>query len=221
MVEVNSKIAIIAGASGLVGGHLIRHLLANDVYKKVISVSRRPLELEHDKLDQKVIEFDNLHTLENELKGDHVYCCLGSTRKKAGSRENFYKYDYTYPMELAAITNSNGATLFSLVSSKGANKKSMFFYNRVKGEVEESVSRIDFETIQIFRPSLLMGKRDEFRFAEKMGEYLSYIFYPFFGLMKNLQPIRAEKVAKAMAELAFKDKKGIFFYESGQLQSFT
>jgi len=220
MIETDSKVAIIAGSSGLIGSHLISHLLANDIYKKVISVSRRPLEMDHHKLVQKVIDFENLPQLENELVGDHVFCCLGSTRRKAGSKENFFRFDYNYPMELAAITSSNGASLFSLVSSRGANKNSMFFYSRVKGELEESISKIEFRTIQIFRPSLLMGKRNEIRPAEKAGEYISYLFYPFFGLMNNVRPIKAEKVARAMMELAFTEQTGVHVYESGVLQSY-
>jgi uncharacterized protein YbjT (DUF2867 family) len=216
----NSRIAIIAGASGLIGGHLLDHLLATDAYSKVISISRKPLKKENNKLEQIVIDFDELSTIEGKLKGDHVFCCLGSTIKKAGSKENFYKYDYSYSMELAVITSSNGASMFSIVSSMGANKKSRVFYNRVKGEVEESISQLEFKTIRIFRPSLLLGERKEFRFGEKIGEYFSYLLYPFFPLFKNYRPIKAEKVAKAMVELAFKEEKGVFIHLSGVLQKY-
>ena len=195
-------------------------LLLKSDYKSVISVSRRKLNTEHPKLVQKIIDFDELHTLENELVADDIFCCLGSTIKKAGSREKFILYDYTYPVELATITRTNGASRFHIVSSLGANKKSLFFYNRVKGEVEETISKMDFRSIHIYQPSLLLGDRKEVRPGEKIGEYISYLFYPLYALFKNYKPVKASKVANAMFAMAQKDHPGLQMHPSGEIQSY-
>lgn len=219
ILAVDNKIAIIAGASGLIGSHLLQLLLESN-YSSVISVARKKLDVDHQKLIQKVVNFEELYTLENELKGDDVYCCLGSTIKKAGSKEKFLLFDYTYPVELATITLTNGASQFHIVSSLGANRKSWFFYNRVKGEVEEAIAKMDFKSIHIYRPSLLLGKRNELRFGEKMGEYFSYLLYPMFRLFRNYQPVQAAKVAKAMVAMAAQNEKGVYFHPSKEIQAF-
>ena len=216
---MENKVAIIAGASGLIGGHLVQLLLNSD-YESIISVSRRKLDLEHPKLVQKIVNFDQLHTLENELAADHIFCCLGSTIRKAGSKEKFILYDYTYPVELATITRTNGASQFHIVSSLGAKKKSVFFYNRVKGDVEEAISKMDFRSIHIYQPSLLLGNREEFRVGEKMGEYISYLFYPLYGLIKNYKPVKASKVANIMFTMAQLDHPGLHFHDSKEIQSY-
>ncbi len=119
---------------------------------------------------------------------------------------------------MADLTSSNGSRQFLLVSSLGANSKSRIFYNRVKGEAEQQVSKFEFETIHFLRPSLLLGKRKESRTGEKVGKWLSFVFWPFFvTLFKKYKPIHAQKVAKAMYILAIKDEKGIFYHESDQI----
>lgn len=195
-------------------------LLLDSDYDKVISVSRRKLDIEHEKLEQQVVPFDELHSLEKSLVGDDVFCCLGSTIKKAGSKEKFILYDYTYPVEFARITLTNGAKQFHLVSSRGANKKSLFFYTRVKGDLEETISNMEFKSTHIYQPSLLLGDRKEFRLGEKIGEYISYLMYPVSFLFKNSIPVHASRVAKAMISFARQDKQGLFFHPSKEIQEY-
>jgi uncharacterized protein YbjT (DUF2867 family) len=209
--------ALIAGASGLVGGHCLRLLLASDRYSQIISIGRRELPLIHPKLDQKVIDFDNLKKYSSELAADDVFCCLGTTIKQAGSKENFYKVDHTYVVELAKVTAAKNAAQFLVVSAMGANAGSMIFYNKVKGEMERDVQQ-DFRAVHIFRPSLLLGEREEHRTGE---EFASKIMRPLSGIMvgplRKYKPILAEDVAKAMLWAADQQATGVHIYPSDEL----
>ncbi len=127
------KTAIIAGATGLVGKELLQNLLDNKNYEKVISIVRRKTSLNHPKLEQKIIDFDNLDEIASELIADEYFCCLGTTMKKAGSKEKFADVDYLYPVNLATIAQANNAKKYLLISAMGADKKSIIFYNKVKG----------------------------------------------------------------------------------------
>ena len=210
--------ALIAGASGLVGGHCLRLLLNSDRYSQVISIGRRDLPLIHPKLDQKVIDFDNLKKYGAELAADDVYCCLGTTIKKAGSKENFSKVDYTYVVELAKLAASKNAAQFLVVSSMGADAGSMFFYNKVKGEMERDVQQQDFRAVHILRPSLLLGEREEERTGEELA---SKIMKPLSNLMvgplRKYKPILGEDVAKAMLYAASQKASGVHIYSSDEL----
>lgn len=210
--------ALIAGASGLVGSHCLRLLLNSDRYSQVISIGRRDLPLIHPKLDQKVIDFDNLKKYSSELVADDVYCCLGTTIKKAGSKNNFYKVDHTYVVELARLTVAKNASQFLVVSAMGADAGSMLFYNKVKGEMERDVQQQNFETVHIFRPSLLLGEREEERTGEELA---SKIMRPLSGLMigplSKYKPILGEDVAKAMLYAAAQDATGTHIYLSDEI----
>ncbi|MEJ8756290.1 oxidoreductase [Pontibacter sp. H259] len=210
--------ALIAGASGLVGSHCLRLLLTSERYSQVISIGRRDLPLIHPKLDQKVIDFNNLKKYSSELAADDVFCCLGTTIKKAGSKENFYKVDHTYVVELAKVTAAKNANQFLVVSAMGADAGSMIFYNKVKGEMERDVQQLDFRAVHIFRPSLLLGEREEQRTGE---EFASKIMRPLSGLMvgplRKYKPILAEDVAKAMLWAADQRANGVHIYPSDEL----
>ena len=210
---MEQKIALIAGASGLTGHSLIRLLLKSDDYHKVIALVRKPLGAGHDKLEEAVVDFDRLPDMTDFPMASDVFCCLGTTIKKAGSREAFYKVDFTYPYELAKRALKEGAQRFFLVSALGANKKSGIFYNRVKGELEDQLSFLDYRTIYIFRPSLLLGKRNERRPGERFAQVVSRII-PFIGPFKKYKPIRGEKVADAIMKVALQNDKGCYFYSS-------
>ena len=207
--------ALIAGASGLVGGHCLRLLLESDRYSQVISIGRRDVPLIHPKLDQQVIDFNNLGKYTSELVADDIFCCLGTTIKQAGSKEAFYKVDYTYVTQLAKITAAKNATQFLVVSALGANSSSFIFYNKVKGEMEQFVKQQDFSAVHIFQPSLLLGERDDERAGEKLA---SKVMTPLSALMvgplKKYRPIEAETVASAMVYTASLDQKGIYTYPS-------
>jgi uncharacterized protein YbjT (DUF2867 family) len=148
-----------------------------------------------------------------------VYCCLGTTIKKAGTQEAFRKVDFDYPIKIAALTQHLGANQFLIVTSLGANPHSRIFYNRVKGEVEEAIRKISFTTINIFRPSLLLGDRTEHRTGEKSGAFImSGLKYVMVGPLRKYRAIQARDVAKAMVQVAQKNLKGLNIFESMQIQ---
>jgi len=215
---MNGKTALLAGASGLIGSQLLPLLLSSDRYSRVIVIGRKDLSLSHPKLESHVIDFNNLANLGATLKCDDVYCCLGTTMKQAGSKEEFRKVDHDYPLLLAQVTRKHGAKQFSLVSAMGANRDSSIFYNQVKGEVEDSISAIDFASIHIYRPSLLLGPRKDRRVGELVGGILGRLF--LFATPKRYRPIKSGNVARAMLSYASRDEGGIYFHPSDTLQAF-
>jgi uncharacterized protein YbjT (DUF2867 family) len=185
----------------------------------VIAVGRRELPLIHPKLDQQLVDFDDLKRYKSELVADDVFCCLGTTIKKAGSKEAFYKVDHTYVTRLAALTLEKKATQFLVVSAMGADAGSMVFYNKVKGEMERDVQQLGFPAVHILRPSLLLGEREEHRTGEELG---ARIMKPLASLMigplRRYRPIQAETVAKAMLQAASSDGLGVHVYPSDKIE---
>ena len=216
MHRPETRTALIAGASGLVGSHLIKLLFESPKYHNVISVGRRHLDLSHSKLIQITTDFGKLADHRDELHAQDVFCCLGTTLSKAGSKEAFRKVDYDYPLALAAIAAQNQSEQFLLVSAQGANSQSRFFYNRVKGEVEYSISKLDLPAIHILRPSLLLGPRQERRLGELIAQKTSQ-FIPWVGAIKKYKPIPGLIVARAMLHLALKRGSGICYYASSEI----
>lgn len=210
------KTAIVAGSTGLIGSQLIQLLVEDTRYGKVKCLSRRPLEIQHDKIELIETDGTDLEGFAPRLIGDDVFCCLGTTMKKARSKEAFRKVDYDYPLALATITKSNGASQYHLISAMGANASSSVFYNQVKGEIEKEIEKIGFSSFHIYRPSLLLGSRKEERSAEDAAK----IFFKLFGFLIPLQykAIDSSKVAKAMLTMAKKEASGKFIYESKILQ---
>lgn len=210
--------ALIVGASGLVGGHLLSLLLKSQRYSEVISVGRRELPLIYPNLEQRVIDFDKMKEYASDLVADDVFCCLGTTIKKAGSKEAFHKVDYTYVTQLADITAQRGSSQFLVVSAMGADAGSMFFYNKVKGEMEQHVKEQLFSSVHIFRPALLLGEREEQRTGE---EFASKVMKPLSGLMigplEKYKPIEAETVAKGMLYAASQDQRGVHIHPSDNI----
>lgn len=214
------KIALLLGASGLIGRHCLDYLLSDDHYDQVVVLVRRPLSVEHPKLIQQQVDFAQVEDYHSKIQATDVYCCLGTTIKKAGSREAFYEVDFTYPTEIAKLSIANGAERFLFVSALGANPRSSIFYNRVKGEVEQAIGQYGFKGFYVFRPSLLLGRRLERRpaeeFAEKISRWFSFVFK---GWMKKYQPIKGKAVAFAMVEVAKESPFGKQIVESPQIQS--
>lgn len=210
--------ALLAGATGLIGGQLLIRLLESDRYSSVIALSRKPLSLQHSKLRNLVINFDDLEQTSSSLEADDIFCCLGTTMKQAGSKAAFMKVDYEYPLALARLTKALGAKQYLLVSAVGANKSSSIFYNKVKGEVEDDISAVGFNTLHIFRPSLLMGPRSEKRPGEDAGKFLDKYFG--FLIPAKYRGIDSLKVANAMLHFASLEQPGIHIHESKSLQKF-
>lgn len=212
---MESKTALIAGATGLVGTELVKRLLKAPEYTKIIMIVRRPTGIVHEKLEEKVIRFEELSQLDLPARIDHVYCCLGTTIKKAKTKEAFQKVDLEYPVLLAKLAKKHEASQFLVISSMGANAQSPIFYNKVKGQLEAQLNEVGLNGLKIFRPSLLLGERNEFRFAEATTAKLSKSFpFVFIGKMKKYKPVQAATVARAMLAIALLDQSGTHVYES-------
>ncbi|RPD47032.1 NAD-dependent epimerase/dehydratase family protein [Hymenobacter sediminis] len=212
------KTALIAGASGLVGSQLLPLLLASERYNRVIAVGRRPLPIVHPKLEQRVVDFDQLEKHRLQLIADDVYCCLGTTMRQAGSREAFYRVDYLYVVALAALTAANFAAQLLVVSAMGADAKSRIYYNRVKGEMEEAVRQTPFRAIHFFRPALLLGPRPEKRTVEQLSAVVFRVLRPLLmGPLRNYRAIEAATVARAMLRAAQNADSGTQVHLSGAI----
>jgi uncharacterized protein YbjT (DUF2867 family) len=214
---MENKTAIIAGASGLIGQSLIQLLLKSDKYSKVIALVRTTLGINHTKLSELKVDFDTIRDFTDFPKCDDIFCCLGTTIKNAGSKEAFYKVDYTYCHELAKRGLAAGADRFFQVTAMGADSKSSNFYSRVKGQLEDQLSFLGYKTIYIFKPSLLRGDRKEFRFGEKLALIITRAI-PFIGPLKKYRPIHVDKVADAMLKVAKQEDKGFYYYQSDIMQ---
>jgi len=208
------KTAIVIGASGLIGKALVRKLLEDNRYNSVKVFVRRSINISNSKLVEHIVDFDRITDWKNKITGDELYSAMGTTIKKAGCKEAQYKIDVTYQYEFAKAAAENGVSSYFLVSSSGANVESKLFYMKIKGELEEKVKLLPFNKIRIFRPSLLLGERDEKRFGEKAAERLLKIVVPLFPFLKNQRPIDGEKVARAMIVSANEsDKERIKIFE--------
>ncbi len=211
-----SRTALVAGASGLVGGHLLQLLLTDSAYGRVISLSRRLLETRDPKLWQDIVDFGSVDAPNDLPHIDDVFCCLGTTIKTAGSQRAFRRVDYDYVFAFARIGQRAGAAQFLLVSAIGADPASRVFYSRVKGEVEVAVRRLPYEAVQIFRPSFLMGKRKESRLGERLGVPVARAVAPLLvGPLRRYRPIQAADVARAMVQIAKEQPRGpnVFEYD--------
>lgn len=209
-----AKTALLLGATGLVGSHLLQQLLESPHYAQVVALGRRPLDVQHPKLRQEIIDFD--HPDPAKIKGDDLFCALGTTLRKAGSKEAQYKIDCLYPFEIGRIARENGARQYLLVSSVGADAKSSGFYLKTKGELEEKIVGLGFEHFVAARPSFLLGDRQEFRLGEKMGIALAKVFEPL--IPRRYRGIEAAKVARALIRSANNGESGVQFVESEVLQ---
>jgi len=163
-------IAILIGGTGLTGAFLLRGLLADPVITQVISVSRKSLRLANAKLSEVLVtDLAQLPAIASSIRGEIYFCCLGTTIKAAGSRENFAKVDHAAIVAFASIAKTHDAKSLTLISSMGANARSLFFYNQVKGRTEDDVKALGLRSLNIFRPALLAGPRDEFRLSERIA----------------------------------------------------
>lgn len=198
-----TKTAWLLGATGLVGGELVHQLIDRKLFASVTLVSRRMLDVPGDTIHQSIINFDDVSAYDALPAPHTVFCCLGTTRKKAGSKEAFYKVDYEYCVNAARAAKEKGAEHFLLVSAIGSDKKSPSFYSRTKGECEDAISDLGFKHFSIFRPSLLIGERAEKRWAEELGtKVFAWTQRLWSGPLKPYHAITGKDVALAMAAIA-------------------
>jgi uncharacterized protein YbjT (DUF2867 family) len=216
------RAALLLGATGLVGGHCLELLLNDSAYGKVVVVGRKLVPHEHAKLEQHVVDFDTLSGFAHLMRADDLFSCLGTTIKKAGSRENFRRVDFTYQLDAARLSREQGAKQLLLVSSLGADPHSSIFYNRVKGELETAVSELALDAVNIFRPSLLLGERAEFRAGERIAELpMRYVSFLMVGPLAKYRPVEARAVAAAMLKVAKEERTGVNVFESDQIRRMT
>jgi uncharacterized protein YbjT (DUF2867 family) len=205
------KTALMIGATGLVGSHLLDLLLKDPRFNKVKVFTRRSTGKKDEKLEEFVIDFDDMKGWAHLISGDILFSSMGTTIGKAGSQDAQYKIDYTYQYEVAYQASQNSVGTYVLVSSAGASPGSKIFYSRMKGELEEAVSKLPFHNIRILQPGILDGPRGESRPAEKMAIQISRVLTYIPGV-KKFRPIHAEIVAKAMINASFDYQAGIRKY---------
>lgn len=202
---MEKKSALILGASGLIGTEVLKLCLDSDNYDRVVTPVRSLLGVNHEKLSEMVIDFD-MPPWEVLFPIDHIYCCLGTTIKKAGSQEHFRKVDHDYPLAFAGAAKKWNTSVFSVVTAAGSNARSKIFYNKVKGELEENLKSLKLNTILVFQPSLLLGDRQEFRLGEKIGTGLAKLT----GWMtpRSYRAIAGKTVAQSMVNEALAGRTG-------------
>jgi uncharacterized protein YbjT (DUF2867 family) len=217
-----SRTALVAGATGLVGSHVLELLLADPHWPRVMTLGRRTTSQQHTKLEQRVLDLGELETVSGLPPVDDVFCCLGTTIKQAGSRPAFRLVDHDYVLGLARAGLRAGATQFLLVSAIGADPDSRVFYSRVKGETEAAMRTLSYRGIQIFRPSLLLGERPEFRLGERIAMLGAPVLPALlFGKLRRYRPIHAATVARAMVAIAHEAPRGPNVFEYDAMRAST
>ncbi|MDP4208380.1 MAG: NAD(P)H-binding protein [Bacteroidota bacterium] len=195
-----SKNAIIFGATGLIGNHLLFELLENEDFTSIKTITRKPLPLSHPKLQQIIVEdFEKLPDFADVIKADVIFCCIGTTIKKAGSQDAFRKVDLNIPVTVAKIAQNNNIENLIIISSIGANAGLSNFYLKTKGQMEQQVTNIFSGNLKFLRPSLLLGSRKEFRLGEEIGKvFTAMISLLMFGPLRKYRGIHALAVARGM-----------------------
>jgi uncharacterized protein YbjT (DUF2867 family) len=217
-----SRSAVLLGASGLVGGLLLGELIGEPAYASVTLLTRRALglELAAGKVREKVVDFDRPETFRDAVNVDDVFCCLGTTIKKAGSQAAFRKVDLDAPLAVAREARAAGAGRYLIVTAVGADAKSSVFYNRVKGEAEEALAQVGFPRgLRVVRPSLILGERAERRPAERAAmAVMGATRGLFVGPLTKYRAIDAAAIARAMLRAALQDGGGpVEVYEGERL----
>lgn len=209
------KTALLLGASGLTGKLLLEELLESNYYEKVVVYIRKPLSINHIKLQQQIVDFENITTA---VAADDMFCCLGTTIKKAGSKEAFEKVDFEYPLHIAQLQKQAGTKNYFVITAMGSKKESAIFYNSVKGKLEEALEKVGFSSLYIFRPSLIVGNRTE----KRLGEKLSIVIFSIVNVIlpKNYQSVKAKAIAKAMLHFAKNAATGKYVILSGRIKEF-
>ncbi len=216
------KKAIIAGASGLIGSHLLQIILDGNGYDEVLILVRKELSVQHKKLTQLVVDYADLKDYTDSIKGNAVFCCLGTTKKKTPDENEYRKIDHDYPLQLAQIAKHNNIAQYHLVSAASANASSKIFYSRLKGETENDIIKVAPQSLHIYRPMLLTGNRNETRTGEGIATAIFKVLDPLLiGGLKKYRSIAGEIVAKTMYRQSLKNETGVFIYRSDKIQELS
>jgi len=216
------KRVLVAGGSGEVGKRLLQHLVARNDVNQVHLINRHPQDFKHSKIIQHQIEFKHLNALDLELEFDFSYCCLGSTIKKAGSKDAFEKIDLHYVQLFAKMAKRHQCLHFAVISSVDAKTSTNNFYLHTKGRMEETLTAMDWSSLWVFRPSLLVGVRQEFRLAEKLAGIAMQLISPIMvGPIKNYRPVAMDSLALVMASAIDKPESGVQIVESKQISEWA
>jgi uncharacterized protein YbjT (DUF2867 family) len=212
------RTAVLLGATGLVGGHLLALLLGDGRWSRVTVLARRSTGRTHPRLEERIGDLAAMEGHAEAFAAADVFCCLGTTIRAAGSQEAFYRVDHDVPVLAARVASGAGARQFLLVSSLGADAGSRVFYNRVKGETERDVAAFPFGGVALLRPSLLLGERADRRLAEGIGQRLAPLgSLLLFGPLRRYRALPGMRVAAAMLRLAAEGIHGVRGVESDEI----
>ena len=215
------KTALLFGASGLIGNHLLNLLISNNNYSKIKVFVRSSIELNHQKIEIIQTDFNNLKNHKEEIIGDDCFFCIGTTKKNSPDKNEYKRVELEVPKQVAQIAKSNLVNSFVFVSSGYADPKSSGDYLKFKGLVEEELKRLNFSKLGIMRPSFLLGNRQEKRVGEKIGIFVFKLLSPLFlGPLKKMKPIHSATVAKAMVKIA-NENLGKIIFESDEIVAIT
>jgi uncharacterized protein YbjT (DUF2867 family) len=214
---MENKTALVIGATGATGKELVKQLLENENYSKVKIFVRSKIDLSNAKLEQHVVDFDKISEWKNEFVGDDLFSALGTTIKIAKTKENQYRIDYTYQYEVAKFASENKVKNYVLVSAYGANSKSLIFYSRMKGELENAIKKLSFEQIHIFQPGILDRNISDNRFMEKLS--LKVIrFFNKLGILKSQKPLPVKELASKMIQVVkSKSNQNLNYYKLNEI----
>jgi len=211
------KTALLFGASGLVGNHLLNQLISNNNYSKIKLFVRSSIEISDPKIEIIQTDFNNLENHKEDIKGDDCFFCIGTTKKNSPDKNEYKRVELEVPKQIAQIAKSNSVNSFVFISSGYADPKSSGDYLRFKGEVEEELKRLNFSKLGIMRPSFLLGDRKEKRIGEKIGIFVFKLLSPLFvGPLKKMKPIHSATVAKAMNAIT-QNKVSKTIFESDEI----
>ncbi|WP_057912952.1 NAD(P)H-binding protein [Peribacillus muralis] len=216
---INKKTAMVLGATGVVGTQLVKELGNSHIYEEIHLLTRRHVEIKEPNCTVHTVDFERLTSFAHLFNVTDVFICLGTTIKKAKSKEAFRKVDYDYVMKAAKIAKNCNVEKLLVITAMGANSKSTFFYSRVKGDVEGGLQQLALKSVHIFRPSLLLGEREEFRVGEKISGIVSSIAqFIFIGPLRPYRAIEAKKVAAAMYIAAQTSTTGFHIHPSDDIE---